>query len=325
LRDDDGRRPAAHLLATLRNVERDEAEDRRLLYVAATRAREKLLVSAHTSILKSGKLRMAGWLKRLGQVTGLDEVTIDGIPVGMQELTLAEDVGCSLYPWQEGQPPAVRDVKLVMPGAQDVSQDLVAPLVVPPPVGTDPKLSAREADPPRRVWRVVPRAVRPHAPAWVVGTLVHAALRHWRAADEKLSAFLRPLALEAGIVDEALIHNAVVEAARMLRRFQAHPLWAKMDAAQRWHEVPYSVVEGGRPENGIIDLLYRRGGDWHIAEFKTDRLSAGADLCAHIRRMAYDDQVRRYVRALRVQLGVQARASHVFLNVGGQVAVVPAP
>ena len=56
----------------------------------------------------------------------------------------------------------------------------------------------------------------------------------------------------------------------------------------------------------------------------TVRLPAGADLRAHIRRAAYDDQVQRYVRALRLQLGVEAGAFYVFLNVGGQVAVVPA-
>jgi len=111
----------------------------------------------------------------------------------------------------------------------------------------------------------------------------------------------------------------------MLRRLRAHSLWTELDAAQRWHEVPFSVVEGGRPENGIIDLLYRVGGDYRIAEFKTDRLGTEGDLRAHIRQEGYDEQVRRYLRAVRLQLGVEAEASWVFLNVGNQVVVTPAP
>jgi ATP-dependent helicase/nuclease subunit A len=323
--DDDNRRPAAHRLATLRNAERDEAEGRRLLYVAATRAKEKLLISAHTKILKGGRLSLSGWLKLLGQATSLDDAAIAGMPVEPQSLPLAPDIGCTLYPWRDEQPTTAQITHHPF-GSRitPVSQDLVAPLVAPPPLGTDPKLSEREAQPPRRVWRVAPPTKRAHAPAWVVGTLTHAALRHWRFSDEGLDAFLRPFALEMGVVDEGQVHTAILETRRMLRRFRSHPLWAELDAAQRWHEVPFSIVEDGRPENGIIDLLYRVGEEWTIAEFKTDELRSDADLLAHIRRMAYDDQVRRYTRAVCLQLGVEAEAALVFLNVGNEIAVVPA-
>ena len=323
-RGDENRRPAAHRLATLRNTDRDEAEDRRLLYVAATRAREKLLVSAHTKILGGGRLSASGWLKLLGQVAGLDEVVLPGTLVGVPELALARDIACRLYPWREAILATARDTRHAIRDAQHVSKDLVASLVVPPSPGIDPRLSERDARPPRRVWRVVLVTKRPHVPAWVVGTLTHAAVRHWRF-DDRLTAFLRPFALEMGVVDEDEIHTAVLETGRMLRRFRAHPLWVELDAAERWHEVPFSIVEDGRVVNGIIDLLYHVHEDWRIAEFKTDQLRPEADLLAHIQRKAYDDQVRRYVHAVRLQLGVAIEAVLVFLNVGDRIAVVPVP
>jgi len=328
-RSDDKRRPAIHQLATLRNAERDEAEDRRLLYVAATRAREKLLVSGHTRILKGGGLSLAGWLGLLGREAGLDQVAVAGTPVDVQELPLAQDIGCRLYPWHEERPGVSADKPRPIvdvrgeEALQPVSQDLVAPLVVSPLPGPAPDLKAGEAQPPRRVWRVVPRTKRPHPPAWVVGQLTHAALRHWRFAGDGLDAFLRPFALEMGLVDEGEIHTAILEAQRMLRRFRAHPLWAELDAAQRWHEVPFSVVEDGRLECGIVDLLCRVGEVWKIVEFKTDRLRSTADLPAHIRENAYDEQVQRYVRAVRSQLHVEPEAALVFLNVGNEIAIVP--
>jgi len=319
LRDrDDDRRPAAYRLAALRDAERDEAEDRRLLYVAATRAREKLLVSAHTKVIKGGGLSATGWLKLLGQVVGLDEVVVAGMPVEPQPLPLAHDVGCTLYPWREQQPSASRVTHHASRITHHPSQDLVAPLTIPV-VETDPKL----VHPPRRVWRVVPQTKRAHAPAWVVGTLVHAALRHWCFEDEKLEPFLRPFVLEMGVVDEAEIHAAVVEAKRLLRRFRAHSVWTEMDTAQRWHEVSFSVIEDGRSVNGIVDLLYRTGETCKIAEFKTDEVRVAADLHIHIRNEAYDEQVRRYARAVGQQLGVEVEANLVFLNVGNDVAVVP--
>jgi ATP-dependent exoDNAse (exonuclease V) beta subunit len=325
LRDEENRRPAAHTLATLRNTEREEAEDRRLLYVAATRAREKLLISAHTSILKGGRLRTSGWLKLLGQVAGLDEIAVGGMPAEVQSLALAQDVGCRLYPQREERPTTLQGTRRAgrRPGR---AQDLVPPLITPSrPLDADGKLSAREAQPPRRVWRVVPQAKRFDTPPWVVGTLVHAALRHWRFADDGLHAFLRPFALDTGVVDEDAIRASIRETARLLRRFRAHSLWTELDGAQRWHEVPFSLTEDGRQENGIIDLLYRVDEDWRIAEFKTDRLGANADLRTHIQEAGYDDQVRRYLHAIHRQLGIKARAFYVFLNVGNQLHVVPAP
>jgi len=172
---------------------------------------------------------------------------------------------------------------------------------------------------------VVPRTGRAYAPAWVVGTLVHTALRHWCFGEERLAPFLRPFALQLGVVDDAEIHAAIVEAKRMLRRFRAHPLWAEMDAAQRWHEVGFSIVEDGRPATGIVDLIYRVDEAWRIAEFKTDRLRAKESVQRHIQAEGYAEQVRRYARGAGLQLRMAVEAALVFLNVGTEVVVVPVP
>jgi ATP-dependent exoDNAse (exonuclease V) beta subunit len=253
----------------------------------------------------------------------LNQLAVAGTPVEAQSLPLAKDIGCVLYPWREERPITQQDAQHAMRSALHVSRDLVAPLVAPSPVGIDAKIDARAARPPHRVWRVVPRTRRPHAPAWVVGTLTHVALRHWCFAGDGLETLLHPFALEMGVVDEKQIHIAVQETARILRRFRGHPLWRELDAAQRWHEVSFSIRENDRLVDGIIDLLYRVGEDYEIAEFKTDRLPTEADLRAHIRQQAYDDQMKRYVRAVRLQLGVEANATFVFLNVGNRVSVVP--
>ncbi|MBN1583583.1 MAG: PD-(D/E)XK nuclease family protein, partial [Anaerolineae bacterium] len=334
LHDEENRRPAAHLLAGLRNVERDEAEDRRLLYVAATRAREKLLVSAHTKILKGGALQMTGWLGRLGRVAGLDEVAMAGTPLEPLKLSLpgrsvsALDIGCWIYPWCEERL-SLANTQPTRSAPGDLRRDLVAPLVLTFASDVDGKLEAYEAQPPRRVWRVLPRTRRVSAPAWVVGTLVHAALRRWRFEEDDLKGLLRPLVLQMGVVDPDLVHASIQTAMRILRRFRADPLWKELDAAQRWHELPFSIIVEGTPghtrvENGVIDLLCRVGDRYKIVEFKTDRQRSEDGLRTHIREKGYDEQVQRYRHAVRSQLGVEAEAMWVFLNVGNRVMVVPA-
>jgi ATP-dependent exoDNAse (exonuclease V) beta subunit len=158
----------------------------------------------------------------------------------------------------------------------------------------------------------------------VVGKLVHEALCRWRFPDsEGFEAFLRPYALEAGLTDEAEIQGAMAEARRLLERFQAHPLCAEMAAAERYHEVPYSVTLDDAPRRGIIDLLYRTDEHWTIAEFKTDRLKDETEMKARIGEEKYDHQVHGYIQAVTQQLGEPPRAVLVFLNVGRQVRIVP--
>jgi ATP-dependent exoDNAse (exonuclease V) beta subunit len=317
LRDDDDHYPAAYRLAKLRDDARDEAENRRLLYVAATRAQEKLLVSGHTKILKGGRLSLRGWLDLLGSHVGLDDVTLAGTPLTPQPLDLAPDLGCTIYPWREERPGAPDDTLPTTPDLLHVSEDLVAPLVEPT-TG-----DAHEPDPSSRVWRVVAPAERAHAPSWVVGKLTHVALRYWRFDFEGLEAFLRPFALALGIVDEATLHDAIQGTIRVLERFRNHPLWQELNEAERRHEVPFNVVEDGKAAHGVIDLLYRTGNtaSWNLVEFKTDRLEVDVDLRAHSRDAGYAEQVQRYVRAAQ-QLGLDVNATLVFLNVGGDVTIL---
>ncbi|HET89939.1 MAG TPA: hypothetical protein ENN99_04245 [Chloroflexi bacterium] len=329
LRDEDRQgdilHPLVYRLAGLRDLERNVAEGNRLLYVAATRAQEKLLVSGHTKILKGGGLSLSGWLELLGQAAGLGDVTVAGTPCAAQTIPLSGDVGCVLYPWREeaaastSAPPAQESEAGYRP---PVMEDLVAPLVVSAP-DDDPKLSAREADPPPRVWRVVPVTRRPEGPAWVVGSLVHVALRRWYFPDRPgWSEFLWPFALEAGLTDPQEIQRTIAQARRILSRFQGHVLYAAFDRAERHHELPYTIEVDGAPKSGVLDLLARLDGGWAVVEFKTDELRAAADLAAHIDEKKYDEQVRGYAAAVIRLLGERPRTLLIFLNVGRQVEVV---
>ncbi len=327
LRGADSARPAAWKLGGLIEAEKDEAEDKRLLYVAATRAREKLLVSGHVRRLKAGTLSLRGWLKRLGQVIGLDEITLDGDVTDPQTLDVQFDgpLACMLYPPTPGpitpdlnNAPTARDAAYPEPSGVEALPDLAAPLQLPGQRLPDEKVLAREADPPQRVWRVVPQAKRPAGPAWVVGKLVHEALRHWRFPDDDFEAFITPFALEAGLTDRVEIRATIRAVERLLRRFRAHPLCEQIETAERYHEAPYILSH----DRGIIDMKYRSGDDWVIAAFKTDALRSEAEMRETLQREGYEAQVQRYAEAVTEQLGQRPRVLLVFLQVGGDLRVV---
>ncbi|MDY6876679.1 MAG: UvrD-helicase domain-containing protein [Chloroflexota bacterium] len=322
--------PVAYRLASLQETDQEEAESRRLLYVAATRAQEKLFLSGHIKAKRNGTPQLWGWLAWIGTEVGLDQAQLPNPLTAPQSLDLDWEGGpltCMVYPAEgdkktEGQgdkettPPLRVSLSPPLPS-------LVAPLTFDSLADADPKIRERESEPPPRVWRVVPVAQRPEGPAWVVGALVHTALCHWRFPDQRgLEDFLLPYALSAGLTDPQEIHHTITGARRLLARFQAHPLYAELDVAERYHEVPYAVEVEDVPKNGIVDLLARSDGGWTLVEFKTDRLQSGADLEAHIRKKRYGEQVREYVAAVAHLLRVRPRALLVFLNVGGQVRVV---
>ncbi len=319
LRDADGNRPVTWKVGGLAEAARDEAEDKRLLYVAATRAKEKLLINGHVKRLKAGNLSLGGWLGRLGEVIGLNEIKLTGDVAGPQVLDLDTsadmgEVACSLHPLSSTPdlPPASAPIGKDEPFRSRAFPDLAAPLRVPEERFLDEKILARESDPPQRVWRIVPRAKRPAGPAWVIGTLVHEAIRHWRFPDDEFDAFITPFALEAGLTDRAETRATIRTVDRLLTHFRMHPLWAEINAAERYHEVPYAMPG----DRGIIDLLYRSSDGWVIADFKTDELRSEAEVEAAIQRRGYDWQVQRYAEAVAAQLGQYPRVLLVFLQVG---------
>ncbi len=304
--------PCAWQLAARLDDDRDDAEDRRLLYVAATRAKEKLLISAHVKPKKDGTLSLTGWLSYFGldQVKILREISQpEAFPLGVTGTSLV------LYPAAVPDADSPQPVS-VSPTEAPRKSDLLDPLTLIPLVA-DGKTRARESDPPQTVWRIVSNTLRPHAPAWLVGRLVHESLRRWKFPSADFETFLRPLALEAGLTDPVEIHAAVQEVRRLLEIFRAHPLYTELDAAERHHEIPYILPA----DRGVIDLLYRTKAGWFIIDFKTDAVHSDEEARVVIRNNEYDKQLTRYALAVATQLKVPAKARLVFLNVDKNLAI----
>jgi len=340
IKGEDKEKGAVHELAQSRDRDREAAESNRLLYVACTRAREKLLISGRVGLGKNNQpTRLNEWLEAL---LGEDLLNLAKTPwapnaPGQAEQRLDRTVGqtavtCTIYWPQPGtldelhRPAATPVAPAARPG--ETEAPAAPPLLgslVKAPEKLDPRTVESERIPAQRVWRVVPEAKRPTVPAWVLGSLVHEALASWRfvgpdAADESFTRWAESRARSYGLADADQLTDAVRSTARLLRRFQAHSLYAEMNTAdQLVHEVPYHLETDGRVESGIIDALYRRGEQWTLVEFKTDELRDEAALQRVLGERDYVAQSRTYVRAIERLLGSRPRAVLCFLNVAGAV------
>jgi ATP-dependent helicase/nuclease subunit A len=327
--NEDDKTPFVYCLAKLRQAEREEAETARLFYVAATRARELLLLSGNLPEPTKGVIPAGdGWLKLLLSqqmlaVAGEDPPSLspDEPPVRWLRLLGQTPVALTFYPpdfaMQREAPPSSDTV----PRFEGAWPLLAA---VRPTADLDPDEAPDGKRASRAIYRVVQRG-RGYPPR-VLGDIVHAALERWRFPGEGFREWAGAIAESRGLIDRPTIDAALSTAERLLRRFQGHLLYAEMAAAPtRWHEVPFSVPWDGEPHDGRIDALYQDGGGaWHIVEFKTDR----ARNAAQVRALAdavdrgYRQQVAEYRRAAGEWLGQPVDGRLVFLNCATGIEVL---
>jgi len=327
LQDGEGNLPALYRLGKAIEQDREDAESDRLLYVAATRAREMLLFSGNVSVKKDGSFgNLGGWLGEIAKAVAVDTVCIDYDEEGARVLQrgLQVDgipVSCTIYEpgvtWVTGAPRPGRSPGLPL----DLPPPLLEP-VDPRRAEADARTEELERDPPHRVWRVVPAVARPRAPAWVIGSLVHAAIAARRFPDASYERWAEARARGHGVTDARQLADAVRESRELLLRFRQHPLADELeDAERRLHEVPYSVVIDRRVERGIIDALYLRAGVWTIIEFKTDDVRDEARLRQLIQEEGYAVQAGRYAAAVEQLVGQRPQVLLCMLNYAGGIRV----
>jgi ATP-dependent helicase/nuclease subunit A len=313
--------PAILTLAKQSEQAQEEAESDRIFYVAATRARDMLLLNGNVGV-NNGRPRPSGWLKQLFPAFGLDE-TGPWEPEVMVEVPAARvpSVACTVYGQGFAPPPAPERASLPPPVPAPWQPALIRP-VAPPQ-----RQPQAEQQP---MWRIVPAVEYQHAPAWVVGTLLHEALAAWRfpasADDGAFQQWAAARARSLGVADTPRLADAARQVARLLLRLAGHPLYARLANARRLSELPFVYEDEEGLHTGTIDLLFEDADGWHLVEFKSDRVS---DVATCAERPAYEAQMQRYARAVGHLLGLQPDCTICWLGAARGVVVqtvpVPAP
>lgn len=318
VKNEDQVQSASYQMGAMQVKAQEEAENARLLYVALTRAEQMLLINGTVQQNKYGKLSWKGWLGQLADIIGLSKSDLSGYDENGSDLhafdfVLEETaVQATIYEPNIEAPvvPPALSTKMVM-GERPSMPPLQEPVLV------ESATESADDETPQRVWQVVPTARRPKAPAWVVGSIVHEALALWRFPGAGFDAWVTARAREYGITDSQQLGHAQAETARLLHRFQQHPLFQEIAAAQqRRHEIPYSYQQDGVMETGFIDLLYQVNGVWTVVDFKTDRVGDKMTLQRLLATTDYVQQVRGYGTAVQHLLGVTPNLKLYFLNFG---------
>jgi len=258
------------------------AEGSRLLYVAATRARQLLIISDAPGI-RTGTNPWGELLAR-----PVVELPMDGVAASIKDRPKlkVKSGACA------------RDLQTVA----DAMQASASP-------GYE-QASVTEISKPART---LPADRSGKGPEY--GSIVHLCLEWMANGREPTRRDIELMGVQFEL-DPAPVDEILAE----LQRLKQTELWRRaMAAPERHTEVPFSIMidgaELGRQPgqvllSGMIDLAFREGTGWHLVDYKTDRIVGDANAYA----IFYAEQLRFYEKAWRRLSGCGQTEVHLLFT-----------
>jgi ATP-dependent exoDNAse (exonuclease V) beta subunit len=123
--------------------------------------------------------------------------------------------------------------------------------------------------------------------AW--GTLIHGLLEHAMRHRAATREDLRRLAMWL-TVEEPQLRESIDDAIDTVERAARAEFWQIAKAGEHSEETPFTVMHAaGELTSGVVDLLFKSAGGWHVRDYKTD---------VSLDATAYERQLKAYRAAL---------------------------
>ena len=260
-----------------------EAESDRLLYVAATRAKDVLVVCRSTT--RKGTPAWAEFEPLLLKAPELPVPAVVSLPAAsLPDLTrgaLERGVAAATAAHERARGPSWAATSVT-------AETKRLPRIT---VGPD---DGEDDDPTRVLVRDTPSRRADAGLAW--GTLIHGLLEHAMRHKSATREDLRRLAMWL-TVESPELRVVIDQALETVQAVAASEFWQQARASSEVHEeVPFAVRQDrlGVPFviTGTIDLVHRAGDEWRVVDYKTD-----VDLGDVNAQRRYDEQVREYSEA----------------------------
>ncbi len=300
-----------------------EEEQKRVLYVAMTRAREQLVLSCVPTTRRSSGSFLAMLEKPLNDSIGRAKDS-ESVPLGdgVVEIRVAkETLGApgrrKAKPRRARKTPAWTAYTNTWVRRRERYDSLLKM-----PLFVSPTSLRRQEEEWIGGFNLTSEPFHPTA-ALVVGETAHRVLQHWDyAADTRSFADrLQPL-LELWIPPDRRAERERMrdELVQIFSEFVSSKAYAELAESHiLGREVPLLMPWDDQVMEGVIDVIYEHQGLLYLADFKTDRISR-----EHLPQAAqrYRQQASVYLRAAQQSLGREVAAFKcIFLRLGASVKV----
>ena len=307
-----------------KNRLREQQEQKRVLYVAMTRAREHLIVSSGPN----GRRESGSFVCMLdsaldGEIGRTAESAVLEIDRGRMVLDIVESslAAPGLTKTKNKTAERKRNWRPYVESWRHRREAYSAALKVP--VFVTPTLLKRQEQESSEA-AVLPRGhMHTRSPAMLVGELAHRFLEHWDfdAGKEAFGPQFRSFAAKwLAPYSQKQSAGIRAELETILRRFIDSPVHTELAQARvLGRELPLLIPWDGQVMEGVIDLIYEKNGLLYLADYKTDAIEA-RDLHAGAQR--YRGQAEIYTQAARQSLKREVAAFKlIFLRVGEAIEV----
>jgi len=294
----------------LRNAE----EQKRLLYVAMTRARENLIISC----APSGQRSSGSFLSMLDETLNdaiSDADAAKSVAVGIGKLAI-EVVSETLSAPSRAKSKLKRvrkkpnwqpfvDTWARRTTAYEKAQQ-TAPFLTPTSLKRQEEAATEAVD-------TLNRRTDRRTPALVVGDIAHRFLQNWQFTgdasifDARLRDFIAQVLPADSSPDRAVIEAELLDIFRAFKRSEAYTELASANILGR--EVPLLMPWNGQIMEGVIDVIYEKNGLLYLADYKTDTVRQ-----SELTRAAtqYRQQAEIYCAAVQRSLGRDIAAFKLF-------------
>lgn len=285
-------------------------ESRRLLYVAATRARDTLVIPRFFAE-KPRKESLFSLLP--AAISRVDRDPLDGEHDGATFVTIREKNTRPLSRGKNVSKSAAEQVSLQEASRKRQeflrARELLCAKAAVTSARILPSSLTHESKPDSS-------SVGKHGDGPAVGTAVHGALARgdWDCPE----SFGEALELEMSLA--GLDRAGQSHARECLQNALALPIFERArKAKRRFRELPFVFTREGREMVGQIDLAFEEENGWIVVDYKTDRV--GADALDSV-ASRYRPQIEAYAQALEVILGLKVvERTLAFLSVGKEIVI----
>ncbi|MDZ7706114.1 MAG: UvrD-helicase domain-containing protein [Trueperaceae bacterium] len=284
-------------------LERERQESYRLLYVAASRARDVLVV---TGSVKNDKPN--GWA---------DALIRSGLGDASARNRVAQVFRHSYTP-ERSRPDAALSVDTIRPAPWIDKRFAVYPH---PPVQSPSRFKQdRAAEAEDEIFTISDPDAGESLPGrgTTVGTLVHYAIsQNWRHDNPTHIDNLRAqeVMFPFGAAQQDELLGEVTTLLSHYETMLGDTLPSLQDRDADFPELPMALPVGATVWQGIVDRLYRVGDVWYLDDYKTDRVVAPS---------SYAFQMAVYLKAVRAARGVTPQVRLVYLRAREVVGLEPA-
>ena len=316
-----GRSNLGAVLVDMKMAAREEAEQRRLLYVGMTRARDLLVLSGGQTTKPGHDTVLSLLVEAIGDERGT--APAEQICIGTSRVTRVITQATVAARRRRREPLSTMDTQLALGPIlirRQARQVEWAKHRTTPRRLTPSNLAGDRPD------AVFPRTVtgRDADQARLIGVCAHAVLEQWD--------FNRPRGKICTVIEQAcrryvaqdhpqLVAGVTEDLTKLFEGFLSSEPYKRLQRATLLgREVPFVMPLGeGQMMEGVIDLIYRLDDRIWIADYKTDDVAAGD---ASARADRYRSQAESYSRAVASSLGLPSLSFQlIFLRPGVAVEV----